>query len=99
MKGYLIFFISFYSAAQNRTDVSLFLKSDSVNSLSTISSESGDMFKKLGHNGPAIEMSGLDFVFILTIKPLSTFIQKSNSGLELAKANLFLRHSNLFFNP
>ena len=91
MKGYLIFlfFISFYSAAQNRTDVSLFLKSDSVNSLSTISSESGDMFKKLGHHGPAIENEWLGFRIYFDHKAAIDIYSKSNPGLELAKAKWY----------
>ncbi len=46
-------------AAQNMTDVSLFLRSDSTTYLNHVSSESGDLYKALGHHGPAIENEGL----------------------------------------
>ena len=42
-------------AAQNKTDVSLFLRSDSTTYLNEVSSESGDLFNALGHHGPALE--------------------------------------------
>ena len=38
----------------NNTEVSLFLKADSIY-LSEIESESGDLYRSLGHHGPAIE--------------------------------------------
>ena len=40
--------------AQNKTDVSLFMRSDSLQQ-SEISNESGDLFISIGHHGPAVE--------------------------------------------
>lgn len=56
MKYLLILFvlIFFSCATQNNTEVSLFLKSDSLY-INEIASESGDLFRSLGHHGPAIE--------------------------------------------
>ena len=41
--------------AQNKTDASLFLRSDSTAYLNEVSSETGDLYRALGHHGPAIE--------------------------------------------
>ena len=41
--------------AQNKTDVSLYLKKDKNTYLAEVVSKSGNMFHKVGHHGPAIE--------------------------------------------
>ena len=52
----LIFaFINTFVYSQNNTDVSLFMKKSPEKQLSEVYSESGDMYKTLGHHGPAIE--------------------------------------------
>ena len=51
----LLAIIAFSGFAQNKTDVSLFLKKDKTNYLTEIESESGNLFTKLGHHGPAVE--------------------------------------------
>ena len=48
-------FLGSILTAQNKTDVSLFLRSDSTTYLNEVSSESGDLFNALGHHGPALE--------------------------------------------
>ena len=42
-------------SAQNKTDVSLFLRKDSSVYLDKIASLNGDLFYDVGHHGPAIE--------------------------------------------
>ncbi|HEU0125628.1 MAG TPA: DUF4861 domain-containing protein, partial [Flavobacterium sp.] len=40
---------------QNNTDTSLYMKSDKITYLTDIGSESGDLYKTIGHHGPAVE--------------------------------------------
>jgi hypothetical protein len=86
MKGILfIFLIGFYSAgfAQNHTDVSLFLKKDKSNYLTEIESESGNLFRKLGHHGPAVENRWLGFRIYFDKKTAIDVYSKANPGLEI----------------
>ena len=41
--------------AQNKTDASLFMKSDSNAYQTEIQSKSGDLYLSIGHHGPAVE--------------------------------------------
>ena len=54
-------FLNFALVAQNKTDISLFLRNDSATYLNEVSSGLGDLFSALGHHGPAIENEWLGF--------------------------------------
>ncbi|SHI53421.1 protein of unknown function [Tangfeifania diversioriginum] len=76
-------------AAQNKTDVSLFLRNDSANYLNEISSESGDLFNALGHHGPAIENEWLGLRIYFDRKAAIDVYSKTKPGLELQKARWY----------
>lgn len=80
----LIFSIFYISVlAQNKTDVSLFLKKDKKNYLTEIESETGNLFAKLGHHGPAIENQWLGFRIYFDKKTAIDIYSKANPGLEI----------------
>jgi hypothetical protein len=70
--------------AQNMTDASLFLRSDSTHCLGHVSSESGDLYTALGHHGPAIENEWLGLRLYFDKKAAIDVYSKANRGLELA---------------
>ncbi len=70
--------------AQNMTDASLFLRSDSTRYLGHVSSESGDLYSALGHHGPAIENEWLGLRLYFDKKAAIDVYSKANRGLELA---------------
>ncbi len=70
--------------AQNMTDASLFLRSDSTCCLEQVSSESGDLYNALGHHGPAIENEWLGLRLYFDKKAAIDVYSKANRGLELA---------------
>ena len=70
--------------AQNMTDASLFLRSDSTCNLEQVSSESGDLYNALGHHGPAIENEWLGLRLYFDKKSAIDVYSKANKGLELA---------------
>ncbi|MGM0620107.1 MAG: DUF4861 family protein [Bacteroidota bacterium] len=76
-------------AAQNKTDVSLFLRSDSTTYLDEVSSESGDLFNALGHHGPAIENEWLGLRIYFDKKAAVDVYSKTKPGLELQKAKWY----------
>ncbi len=69
--------------SQNKTDVSLFLRSDSTKYLEEISSEDGDMFITLGHHGPAIENEYFGLRIYFDNKCAIDVYSKARQGLEL----------------
>ncbi len=73
-----------FLAAQNMTDVSLFLRSDSATYLNRVSSESGDLYNALGHHGPAIENEWLALRLYFDKKAAIDVYSKAKPGLELA---------------
>lgn len=75
--------------AQNNTDVSLFLRSDSTKYLDEISSESGDLYRQLGHHGPAIENEWLGLRIYFDRKAAIDVYSKSRPGLEFRKARWY----------
>jgi hypothetical protein len=75
--------------AQNKTDVSLFLRSDSATWLKEVSSESGDLFNVLGHHGPAIENEWLGLRIYFDRKAAIDVYSKTNPGLELHEARWY----------
>lgn len=88
MKNLLIIaflFVCISGEAQNNTDVSLFLKSDSSAYLTSISSESGNLYKELGHHGPAIENEWLGIRLFFDKKAAIDIYNKITPGLVLKK--------------
>lgn len=82
-------FLSQIIVAQNRTDASLFLRSDSATYLNEVSSESGDLFNALGHHGPAIENEWLGLRIYFDQKAAIDVYSKTMSGLELKQAKWY----------
>ncbi len=72
--------------SQNKTDVSLFMKDDPDQLLSEVYSESGDMYRTLGHHGPAIENEYLGFRLYFDRKAAIDVYSKTKPGLELKDA-------------
>ncbi len=87
MIKYLILLVftctSIYGSAQVKTDVSLYLKKDKNTYLDEISSESGNLFNKLGHHGPAIENQYLAIRVYFNKKAAIDIYSKEKPGLEL----------------
>ena len=79
----LLLQVSFLTA-QNMTDASLFLRSDSATCLNQVSSESGDLYRVLGHHGPAIENEWLGLRLYFDKKAAIDVYSKANRGLELS---------------
>ena len=80
----LLLQVSFLTA-QNMTDVSLFLRSDSTTCLNHVSSETGDLYRALGHHGPAIENEWLGLRLYFDKKAAIDLYSKANRGLELSR--------------
>lgn len=78
----------FGCAPENNTEVSLFLNSDSIY-LEEISSESGDLFRYLGHHGPAIENKWLGLRIYFDRKAAIDVYSKAKPGLELIDAKWY----------
>ena len=74
---------AFYAGAQNKTDNSLFLKKDKNKYLTEIESKSGNLFRKVGHHGPAIENQWLGFRIYFDKKTAIDIYSKEKPGLEL----------------
>lgn len=89
MKKYALLYLSFFTinlvSAQNYTDISLMWK-DTNKQESSISSESGNLYKKLNHHGPAIENEFLGLRIYFDYKCAIDVYNKSKTGLELADA-------------
>ena len=73
----------------NKTDVSLFMKSDSDTYLTEIASESGDLFRTIGHHGPAVENEWLGLRLYFDGKGGIDVYSKSAPGLELRKTGWY----------
>ena len=72
-----------------QTDVSLFLKSKKEVNLHEVASESGNLFHRLGHHGPAVENEW--FALRLYFNKLTSVdvYSKANPGLELQQARWY----------
>jgi len=81
--------VSFACAEQNNTAVSLFLRADSSAYLTEVSSETGDLFTKLGHHGPAIENEWLGLRIYFDKKAAIDVYSKARPGLELLEARWY----------
>ncbi|REH01807.1 DUF4861 family protein [Flavobacterium aquicola] len=74
---------------QNKTDTSLYMKSDKITYLTDIGSESGDLYKTIGHHGPAVENEWMALRIYFSEKAAIDVYSKVNPGLELRKANWY----------
>lgn len=72
--------------AQNNTDASLFMKSDNITYLSHIGSDTGDLYKTIGHHGPAVENEWMALRIYFSDKVAIDVYNKAKAGLELKKA-------------
>jgi hypothetical protein len=72
--------------AQNNTDTSLYMKSDKITYLSDIGADSGDLYKTIGHHGPAIENEWMALRIYFSEKVAIDVYSKQKPGLELKKA-------------
>ncbi|AHW58610.1 protein of unknown function [Draconibacterium orientale] len=68
--------------AQNTTDVSLFMRSDSLQQ-NEISAESGDLYKTIGHHGPAVENEWMALRIYFSDKAAIDVYSKAKAQLEL----------------
>lgn len=80
--------ILFSCAPQNNTEVSLFMRSDSLY-ISEIESESGDLFSTIGHHGPAVENEWLGLRIYFDFKAAIDVYSKAKPGLELLEAKWY----------
>ena len=71
--------------AQEGTDVSLYLKKNPATQLDSVSSKSGNLFRKLGHHGPAVENPWAAFRLYFDKRTAIDLYSKANPGLELKK--------------
>ena len=69
--------------AENRTDTSLFMKSDSSAYQTEIRSESGDLYLSIGHHGPAVENEWMALRIYFDQKCAIDVYNKARPGLEL----------------
>lgn len=84
----IIVFVYNMLSAQNKTDISLKWKgSDKQETI--IESDSGDLFQKLSHHGPAIENEWLAFRMYFDFKCAIDIYNKTRPGLELAAASWY----------
>jgi hypothetical protein len=86
----LIFFalLAVSSYAQNKTDISLQWK-DSDKQESEITSDTGDLYRKLAHHGPAVENEWLGLRLYFDHKVAIDVYNKTRPGLELAEAGWY----------
>lgn len=68
--------------AQNKTDVSLFMRSDSIQQ-SEISAKSGDLYSTIGHHGPAVENEWMALRIYFSEKSAIDVYSKAKPQLEL----------------
>ncbi|HEY6141825.1 MAG TPA: DUF4861 family protein [Flavobacterium sp.] len=71
---------------QNNTDTSLYMKSEKITYLTDIGSETGDLYKTIGHHGPAIENEMMALRIYFSDKVAIDVYSKAKPGLELKKA-------------
>ncbi len=86
---FILIFLNFSLLAQNKTEISLFLKSDSSKYLTDVSSDSGDLFNQLGHHGPAIENEWLGLRIYFDKRVSIDIYSKTKPGLELLRARWY----------
>ena len=74
---------------QNNTDTSLYMKSEKITYLTDIGSESGDLYKTIGHHGPAVENEWMALRIYFSDKVAIDVYSKAKPGLELKKAQWY----------
>ncbi|PRY97805.1 uncharacterized protein DUF4861 [Marinilabilia salmonicolor] len=84
----LLTFVTICSYSQNKTDISLKWK-DTDEQKTEISSETGDLYKKLEHHGPAIENEWMGLRLYFDHKVAVDVYNKTRPGLELAEAGWY----------
>lgn len=85
----ILFAVSFvFVNAQNKTDISLKWK-DATKQESSISSETGNLYKMLHHHGPAVENEFAGFRLYFDFKVAIDVYNKTKPGLELAAASWY----------
>lgn len=75
--------------AQNKTDTSLYMKSDKITYLTDIGSESGDLYQTIGHHGPAVENEWMALRIYFSDKVAIDVYSKAKPGLELKAAHWY----------
>ncbi len=87
---FCIFFANLGSAiAQNKTDVSLFMRNDSSVYLDKIAALTGDLFYDVGHHGPAIENEWLGLRVYFDKKATIDVYSKKQQELELKQTKWY----------
>lgn len=82
--GVILFTFLFVTGfAQNKTDVSLFMKKDMTNYLTEVESKSGNLFTKIGHHGPAVENQWFALRIYFNKTGAIDVYSKAKPGLEL----------------
>ncbi|WP_299579467.1 DUF4861 family protein [uncultured Sunxiuqinia sp.] len=84
----LISLFGLSAAAQNKTEISLFWK-DNPDQVSAIESLSGDLYRQLGHHGPAVENEWLGLRLYFDHKVAIDVYNKTKPQLELAQARWY----------
>lgn len=79
---------SMASFAQNKTDISLGWKSDKKQ-VSEIQSDTGDLYKKVLHHGPAVENEWIGLRIYYDYKVAIDVYNKTHAQLELAEAGWY----------
>ncbi|MFT3737807.1 MAG: DUF4861 family protein [Breznakibacter sp.] len=74
--------------AQNKTDVSLLWK-DTLKQVSSVSSGTGDLYRKLHHHGPAVENEWVAYRFYFDKKVSIDVYNKQRKQLELKAATWY----------
>lgn len=75
--------------AENRTDASLFMKSDSSAYQKEIRSETGDLYLTIGHHGPAVENEWMALRIYFNPSGAIDVYNKARPGLELKDARWY----------
>jgi Domain of unknown function (DUF4861) len=75
--------------AENKTDASLFMKSDSNAYQTEIQSKSGDLYLSIGHHGPAVENEWMALRIYFDQKGAIDVYNKAKPGLELKESRWY----------
>jgi hypothetical protein len=84
----LVLLYSLNSLSQNMTDISLSWK-DAGKQVTEISSETGNLYKKLNHHGPAVENEWMGLRLYFDYKVAIDVYNKQKPGLELAEGGWY----------
>lgn len=86
--GVVTLFCFGFMNAQNMTDISLQRK-ESKNQETVVESETGDLYKKMNHHGPAVENEWMGLRLYFDYKCAIDVYNKTRKGLELAGARWY----------